>query len=110
MCSCKNRKVEYTCDKMRSENIVNAPCNDECEERKRAAEEENKRRIEIELEKERIKNLREIEEYEKKFGPKKYKERKQKIIEVKKNNTKLYIYIVSAVFAIASAVFLSLYN
>ncbi|XP_031617999.1 NF-X1-type zinc finger protein NFXL1 isoform X1 [Contarinia nasturtii] len=86
-CECKNRKVETTCDKLRSGFILG--CDDTCrsrqEETKRVAEQQERIKRQQEEEKNRI----ELEEFEKKFGKKKYKERKAQIIE-DTDNSHLY--------------------
>lgn len=78
-CDCKNRKIETTCDKIRSGFVLN--CDETCisrqEELKRITEQQERARREQEEEKNRL----ELEEFEKKFGKKKHKERKIQVIE-----------------------------
>jgi NF-X1-type zinc finger protein NFXL1 len=83
---CKTRKIELTCDKIRRDGLKIAPCNEECEEKRCLIEEENRKKIQRELEIEAEKNRKELEEYEKKFGPKKFKERKKRFVEDEQNN------------------------
>lgn len=104
MCACKTRKIDLTCDKIRAENITLLECNGECEEKKRLIEEENQRKIQKQRLLEEEKNRKELEEYEKKFGPKKYKERKQRHVEEKSSNLKMKILVSSAVFLTISVV------
>lgn len=102
MCSCKTRKADLTCDKVRAENITILECNSECEEKRKQIEEENQRKILKQKQLEEEKNRKELEEYEKKFGPKKYKERKQRHVEEKKSNLKLKVVVSAGVFLIIS--------
>lgn len=86
-CECKNRKIETTCDKIRSGFVLS--CDETCASRqlelKRIAEQQERARREQEEEK----NRQELEEFEKKFGKKKYKERKTQIVE-DEGNAHLY--------------------
>lgn len=95
-----------SCDKIREDNISFADCDSTCEERKRQIEEENQKKIQKQLELEEEKNRRELEEYEKKFGPKKYKERKQRHVEEEKSNKSLIIIALSAFIAAIFAIVL----
>lgn len=104
MCSCKTRKLDMTCDKVRAENITILECNEECEEKRKQIEEENQRKLLKQRQLEEEKNRKELEEYEKKFGPKKYKEKKQRYVEEKKSNLKLKIAVSSATFLIISII------
>lgn len=104
-CVCKNRKVEYSCDKIRIDNIIVADCDETCEEKKRLLEAENKKAIEMQLKMEEEKNRRELEEYQKKFGPKKFKERKRRTVEEEKSNKSLILIIsLSIIICIVSAI------
>ncbi|KAG5674339.1 hypothetical protein PVAND_004314 [Polypedilum vanderplanki] len=100
LCSCKNRRVEFSCDKIRAENITFANCNEDCDEKKRLLDEEKQKKLEKQRAIEEEKNRRELEEYEKKIGPKKYKERKQRVVEEKKSNFKMIIGISTAIILI----------
>lgn len=86
-CECKNRKIEITCDKIRAGFVLS--CDETCisrqEELKRIVEQQERARREQEEQKNRL----EVEEFEKKFGKKKYKERKTQIVE-EKDNSKLF--------------------
>lgn len=111
MCSCKTRKLDLTCDKVRAENITVLECNGECMEKKRLIEEENQRKILKQQQIEEEKNRRELEEYEKKFGPKKYKERKQRYVEEEKSNVKMKVLISSTAFiALSIAIYFIFFN
>lgn len=99
-CACKNRRVEISCDKMRAEKITVADCDSTCEEKKRLLEEENRKRIQKQLEIEEERNRKELEEFEKRNAPKKYKERKQRYVEEEKSNLSLKICIASIVLVI----------
>lgn len=94
--------METSCDKIRAGFAL--ICDDTCTEKqhldKKAAEEANRAKMEQEKEKQR----QELEEFEKKFGKKKYKERKKVVVEEKTNN--LHIYIGGAVGAVVLAAFI----
>lgn len=80
--------MEFSCDKIRDDNITAADCDNTCEEKQRLLDEENKKRIQKQLEVEKEKNRKELEEYQKKIGyTKKFKERKPKYVEEEKSNT-----------------------
>lgn len=78
--------MEISCDKMRADKISVADCDSTCEEKKRILEEENKKKVQRQLEIEEERNRRELEEFEKRNAPKKFKERKQKYVEEEENN------------------------
>lgn len=107
-CECKTRKIDSLCDKVRSGYTL---CCDETCKAKRdqirlAAEENDRKQRELEEEKNRL----ELLEYEKKFGKKKYKERKQYVVEEEAgwlNKKNLIILSICSIFvAIAVAIFL----
>lgn len=83
-CDCKNRKIETSCDKIRAGFVLS--CDEACisrqNELKRIADEQER----VKREQQEEKNRQELEEFEKKFGKKKHKERKQQIIEEKDNS------------------------
>lgn len=93
--------METSCDKIRAG--FRLSCDEACADKqlqeKKITDETNRAKLEQELEK----NRQEVEEFEKKFGKKKYKERKKPI--VAENNNKQHIYIGAAVGAIVLAVF-----
>lgn len=78
-CECKNRKVETTCEKIRAG--FRLICDDTCiarqNELKLIAEQQERIKRELEAEK----NRQELEEFEKKFGKRKQKDRKPQIVE-----------------------------
>lgn len=82
-CDCKNRKIETSCDKLRAGFTI--ACDENCfakqDEMKKIAE-ENER---IKREQEEQRNRQELEEFEKKFGKKKHKERKRQVVEEKQD-------------------------
>lgn len=102
-CDCKNRKIETSCDKIRSGFVLN--CDETCIHR----QSELKRTIElqerIKREQEDEKNRIEREEFEKKFAKKKYKERKTQIIE-EKNNSAILKWLGLAVAIATLAIFI----
>lgn len=93
--------METSCDKIRAGFTLN--CDDACvdkqKETRKAAEAKDRQEREEELEK----NRQEVEEFEKKFGKKKHKERKRVVVEEK--NNKQFIWIGAAVGASVLAVF-----
>lgn len=78
-CDCKTRKAETTCDRARAGFTVDcdAACAAKKDQARLVAEEIERKQRELEAEKNRI----ELLEYEKKFGKRKYKERKQSVVE-----------------------------
>lgn len=97
-CDCKTRKVDATCDKIRSGFRLN--CDDTCkvrlEEMRLATEEQERKQREIEEEKNRLEML----EFEKKFGKKKFKERKRNVVEETEN--KMWIVWVGVAIVLAA--------
>jgi NF-X1-type zinc finger protein NFXL1 len=92
-CSCKLRKVELTCKKVRDEKITNVECDEKCEAAKKRMEQEKLEQKMKLKEIEEEKNRKELEEYEKKLGKKKYKERKQRQVNEDSDSGMMKIYI-----------------
>lgn len=94
--------MELSCDKIRAGFTLN--CDEACTEKQqleqKIAEDAKRAKMELEMEKRR----QELEEFEKKFGKKKYKERKKIVVEEKSNN--LHIWIGGAVGVVILAAFL----
>lgn len=92
MCRCKFRKVDISCEKLRQGFEVS--CDDSCksklEARQQVEEELRKERAAAEEERNRI----EMEEYRRKYGQKKPKERKQRQTDVKEERNWKRIMIV----------------
>lgn len=108
-CKCKQRKIDFSCDILQSEKIISIPCDSTCEIKKQLEQEEiikEKRRLE---EIENVRNQKEIEMFEKKFGPKKFKERKLKSFDTEPKTNNYKIVAISIVFlaAILSLVFIN---
>lgn len=78
-CVCKNRKVEITCDKVRAGFTL--MCDETCISRQNELKSIAEQQERLRKEREEEKNRRELVEFEKKFGKKKYKERKSHIVE-----------------------------
>lgn len=97
-CECKNRKIETTCDKIRAgfTLICDETCVSRQNELKSIAEQQERERKEREEEK----NRRELVEFEKKFGKKKYKERKSHMVKDTGNSHILKWCILAAAVAI----------
>lgn len=93
--------METTCDKIRSGFVLS--CDEACFEKQKEAQKIADEQTRIKREQEIEKNRQEVEEFEKKFGRKKYKERKQKVVE--ENNTNQYIYAGAAVGVVVLAIF-----
>lgn len=93
--------METSCDKIRAGFVLSCDklCSEKQIEAKKIADETNRAMLEQELEK----NRQEVEEFEKKFGKKKYKERKRVIIE--EDNNRKYVWIGAVVGAVVLAVF-----
>lgn len=104
VCKCKIRKIDSTCDKVKAENLTTIACDEQCEAKKRLAEEEKQLELQRQAAIEAEKNRRELEEFEKKIGKKKYKERKQRVVEEKKDNTNVIIAIASVSVIIVGVV------
>lgn len=103
-CECKSRRIEISCDKIRQDKIVAAPCDEHCELRKKAAQSEKQLEFERLLAIEEEKNKRELAEFAQKFGTKKkFKERKLRVFEEKKDYTNLTIAITSVFIVIIAA-------
>lgn len=99
-CACKNRRVEISCDKIRSDKITVADCDSTCEEKKRILEEENRKKIQKQLEIEEERNRKELEEFEKRNAPKKFKERKKRFVEEEENNFTMKLVIAAVIVVI----------
>lgn len=106
-CECKNLKSEITCEKYR-QGFKKLPCNDNCmkiqqeQQRIQIEQEEAQRKIEEE------KNRLELEMFEKKFGKKKFKERKHIEKEPEKKNYTLLWILLSGIIVLLS-IFLATY-
>uniref|UniRef100_A0A336MJV8 CSON002769 protein n=1 Tax=Culicoides sonorensis TaxID=179676 RepID=A0A336MJV8_CULSO len=106
-CKCQNRKIEISCDKIRSG--FKLKCDESCEAKKKSIvsqrEEQEKRRKELE----EIENRKELEKYEQKFGKKVYKERRKQIIE-DKNERNLMKYLIPIAGVSIVVISVLLYN
>lgn len=100
-CDCKNRKLDVTCDKIRSNFTLS--CDEVCGEKQKEAQKITDENDRLKREQELERNRQEIEEFEKKFGKKKYKERKRIVVE--EDNNKQFIWIGAAVGAVVLAAF-----
>lgn len=106
-CKCQLRKIEYGCETVQSEKITSLTCDSNCAANKATrVEEELKEKAKLQ-EIEDAKNKKELELFEKKFGPKKVKERKSRMIDEKPaNNSLKYIIAGISCFVIILAVIL----
>lgn len=110
-CECRTRKIEYTCDKIRAENIVVIECDEQCHSKKLLHEEERRQELERMQQLEAEKNRQELLAYEKKFAKKVYKERKPKFVEEEKSNVNLMMLIISGSIVIAACgLYFSFFN
>ncbi|XP_037044387.1 NF-X1-type zinc finger protein NFXL1 [Bradysia coprophila] len=101
-CECKTRKVDATCDKIRAG--FQLTCDDTCkvrrEEMRLAAEEQDRKQKEIEDEKNRLEML----DFEKKFGKKKFKERKRSVVEETESKVWMIWIGIPVVLAVVSVI------
>lgn len=101
-CHCKTRKVDATCDKIRAG--FQLSCDDSCkvrlEEIRLAAEEQERKQKEIEDEKNRLEML----DFEKKFGKKKFKERKRNVVEESESKVWMIWIGIPVVLAVISVI------
>ncbi|XP_055535843.1 NF-X1-type zinc finger protein NFXL1 [Wyeomyia smithii] len=101
-CDCRNRKVDVNCNVARSKSKT-LECDESCAQLK---EIKNRELAELELhrkQQQEAENQRALEEYEKKFGRKKYRERKRVQVEDSKDSH-LLLYVLSAAGCIIVAV------
>lgn len=105
ICACKTRKVDFTCDVVKARNLTAIECDEVCMQKKMLADEqkllENAKKAEVEAERNRL----ELENFEKKFGKKKYRERKTRVNEEVKNNSPLIIACVSGFIVLSAIIF-----
>lgn len=97
-CPCKNVKSDVPCEKIRLENIT-IKCDESCKKKIQDQLETQKQKELIAKQIEDEKNRIELEEFEKKFGKKKSRERKAVVVEEKEDNKYLF-YAGTAGFAI----------
>lgn len=99
-CICKVRKVDVSCEKLR-QGPFTLDCDETCQlkmdERKKAEVKLAEERMAAEEEQKRI----EMEEFQKKYGTKKPKERKQRQTSVEENRNWLRISGIAAIVLIA---------
>lgn len=101
-CDCKNRKIDTSCDKIRAGFVLS--CDETCVNRQNELKRITEQQERVKREQEEEKNRIELEEFEKKFAKKKYKERKTQIIE-EKNNSYIFKWIGFAIAAATIAIF-----
>lgn len=103
-CECKARKAEVSCEKLRQATFI-LPCDETCKtkavEREQSDEAKRKERAAAEEEQNRI----EMEEFQRKYGTRKPKERKQRQMNVEegRNWTKTISIAVALVIPIVGA-------
>lgn len=111
LCGCKMRKAEVSCEKLRQGKFV-LPCDDTCkvkaEEREKVEEAIRKDKAAAEEEQKRI----EMEEFERKYGTKKPKERKQRqtSVEERRNWSKVAMIAGGVLIPIIGALCYFLFN
>lgn len=103
-CICKNKKTEISCDKIKTEGISVVACDESCFTKKNLKILDDQRKIEDLEEIEAEKDRKELKEYELKFGRKKPKERKQRLVEAQEKNYNRIIGLAS--FSIVLIAFL----
>lgn len=83
--------MEVNCSAARDKALE---CDESCEKVKQSRARELKNKERLQKEQEEAENQRALEEYEKKFGPKKYRERKRaQVEETKETNYLLYVLL-----------------
>ncbi|XP_053955812.1 NF-X1-type zinc finger protein NFXL1 isoform X2 [Anastrepha ludens] len=108
-CECKRLKVEVACDKHRA-GQTSIPCDEFCIETHAKLAEQRKRELERLRQLEEAKNRAEVEQFEKKFSKRKYKERKVVVEETKRNiNWKLIGIYVGIGVAVVTAIAVAFY-
>lgn len=80
-CECKTRRLDVTCDQVRGGLVTVVPCDAACAAKIAAAQAVADEAVRLQRLQKEEKDRQELLEYEKKFGPRKYKERKQQVIE-----------------------------
>lgn len=86
-------------------------CDENCEKVKQNRTRERSDRERLQREQEEAENQRALEEYEKKFGPKKYRERKRtQVEETKEANYLLYGLVSGGILLVAVMVYFVLVN
>lgn len=100
-CECKNRKVETSCDKLRSG--FELKCDENCVAKLAEAKKVADDAVRVKQEQEAERNRIELEEFEKKFGKKKHKERKRPVI-VEADNSHIWKLILAAVIVAILAI------
>lgn len=93
--------MEATCDKIRAGFTLT--CDDVCAVKQKEVQQAAEAKLNQERLEELERNRLEVEEFEKKFGKKKHKERKRVVVEEK--NDKYFVYIGAAVGVIILAIF-----
>ncbi|XP_055702161.1 NF-X1-type zinc finger protein NFXL1 [Phlebotomus papatasi] len=109
-CKCKTKKIEVTCEKLRSGTFVLA-CDEQCSAKMAQKAKELEEKMAKQREEEAERNRQELEEFERKFGKKKPKERKRReIVDEKGTNWKLIAGSAVMAIVIAVAVYIFLFN
>ncbi|XP_058459485.1 NF-X1-type zinc finger protein NFXL1 [Malaya genurostris] len=102
-CVCRNRKMDVNCDGSKGKGKT-LPCDESCEVFKEAKTRELTEIERQQKEQEEAENQRALEEYEKKFGRKKYRERKRVHVEETKDS-KWLVYVLISSGVLLAAVF-----
>ncbi|XP_037933957.1 NF-X1-type zinc finger protein NFXL1 [Teleopsis dalmanni] len=109
-CKCKRLKIEVSCDKHR-DGLKEIPCDQNCVETRNKQEELQKQEAEKLLLEEEAKNRLEVEQFEKKFGKRKFKERKTQVEHINKPfNWKQFGIYAGIAIAILIAVIVAVYT
>lgn len=101
-CECKNRKVETSCDKLRSG--FELKCDEGCLAKQAEAKKIADEILRVKREQEAERNRIELEEFEKKFGKKKHKERKRQVAVESDNSHVLKLILAAGVVAILAII------
>lgn len=109
-CECRTRKMEVNCNAARMKSKL-LECDDNCEKAKHNRNQERNDKERLQREHEEAENQRALEEYEKKFGPKKYRERKRaQVEETKETDYLLYALVSGGILMVAVIVYFVLAN
>lgn len=94
---------------MRDDKITSLQCDEKCDEFKKRQQLELEAQKQKQRELEEEKNRKELEEYEKMFGKKKYKERKSRIVTEEKDDTMKKVIIGLSLTIVTVAAFAAFY-
>lgn len=102
-CKCKSRKADISCEKLRARKQL-ADCDDNCKTKLKELRQIEEEKEMLLKQEETERNRLEMEEFQRKYGSKKPKERKVRAVEVEsKSNKGIYAIAVSSVVLLVAA-------